>query len=163
MAEDRRVRHDRRALAAYLDLVQASESLDSMLGRPLVSAGLTLTQFRVLEMILREGPRERHELSRRLFRTESNATAVLKVLIRRGLVAYGRHETDKRKSMVHLTAQGHALIAKIYPRQARLARAQMAVLNGREQITLSKLCQKLIEGDPMKFMSELTLVDVSEE
>jgi hypothetical protein len=35
----------------------------------------------------------------------------------------------------------------------------MSALNNREQETLRRLCQKLGDGDPVKFVLELTAVD----
>jgi hypothetical protein len=38
----------------------------------------------------------------------------------------------------------------------------MRALHGREQLTLSRLCRKLREGDVLKFVSEITHEDVEE-
>ena len=41
----------------------------------------------------------------------------------------------------------------------RLCKAEMEVLDGREQTTLSRLCRKLREGDVVKFVKELMVKD----
>lgn len=38
----------------------------------------------------------------------------------------------------------------------------MSALNGAEEIALRRLGQKLMEGDPVKFMKELALVEAEE-
>jgi MarR family 2-MHQ and catechol resistance regulon transcriptional repressor len=151
-----------RALEAYLDLVDVVHSLEAFLSRPLTPAKLTLGQFRVLATLLHSGPQSQRALIEKHFRTEGNASSALAILEKRGLIVRRGHEGDKRQWVVHLSPEGHALIARIFPRHANLVRAQMAALNGREQIALRKLCQKLIVGDPLKFISELTLVDSDE-
>jgi MarR family 2-MHQ and catechol resistance regulon transcriptional repressor len=151
-----------RALAAYLSLVDAAHSLEAFLARPLLPAKLTLGQFRVLATLLQAGPQSQRALIEKHFRTEGNGSSVLGGLERRGLIVRRGHEVDKRQWMVHLSPQGHALAAKVYPRHAKLVRAEMAALNGREQGVLRKLCRKLYVGNPLKFISELTLMDEEE-
>lgn len=152
-----------RALGVYEDVVEAAQTLDILLSRPLAQAKLSLAQFRVLATLLEDGPQPQVELTERHFRTEAGASTTLALMEKRGLIVRRGHESDGRQRMVHLSPQGHALIEKLFPRQARLVRAQMAVLSGREQITLRKLCQKLMEGDPVKFMKELSLVEADED
>jgi hypothetical protein len=47
------------------------------------------------------------------------------------------------------------LIAEAFPLHAMLVRAQMSVLDVREQETLCRLCRKLSQGDPGRFILEL--------
>jgi len=151
-----------RALGVYEDVVDTARMLDTLLSRPLVQAKLTLSQFRVLATLLEHGPQPQLDLTDRHFRTEAGASSTLTVMERRGLIVRRDHEDDKRQRMIHLSPEGHALIGKLFPREARLVRAEMAVLTGREQEALRKLCQKLMEGDPVKFISELRLVEAEE-
>jgi hypothetical protein len=44
--------------------------------------------------------------------------------------------------------RGHAIVVK----------AEMRVLNGREQETLSRMCVKLCQGDAVKFLKELMII-----
>ena len=72
-----------------------------------------------------------------------------------GLVVRKPHEGDKRVAEIHLTPDGQKLIAETFPLHAMLVRAQMSVLDTREQETLIRLCRKLTQGDPGKFILEL--------
>jgi len=152
-----------RSMEAYLDLIDAATTVDALVSRPLIHNKVTLGQFRVLSTLLETGPQTQQALFERHFRTEANASSTLAILERRGLIVRRGHEADKRQRMVHLSPQGHAFIAKLMPKQTRVVRAQMAALNGREQNTLRKLCQKLIEGNPTRFIAELTLAEREEE
>ena len=144
-------------------MVDAAQTLDVLLTRPLTPNKLTLGQYRVLATLLHDGPQTQQELNDKHFRTEGTAVSALARLEERGLIVRRGHEHDKRQRMVHLSPQGHALIEELYPRHSRLVRAQLAALTGREQNTLRRLCQKLMDGNPLKFISELTLVEAEED
>jgi DNA-binding MarR family transcriptional regulator len=156
---EKRVQDSSRAVGAYLSLIDAAHMLEAFLARPLTPAKLTLGQFRVLATLLKQGPQPQRTLIDLHFRTDSNASAMLKGLERRGLIARLDLECDSRKWKVHLTPEGRALAAKVLPRHTNLVRAKMAALNAREQTTLRKSCEKLCKGNPMRFISELTLVE----
>jgi len=49
---------------------------------------------------------------------------------------------------------------EVLPRHSKLVKALMRVLDGREQKTLVRICQKLRAGDALKFVSELRMEDV---
>jgi DNA-binding MarR family transcriptional regulator len=65
--------------------------------------------------------------------------------------------------VIHLTAKGEALIANVFGKHAKVVKAQMRVLEGREQQSLSKLCGKLRRGDMARFIQELMMEDPEEE
>ena len=152
-----------RALGVYLDIVDTAQTLDVLMSRALAPKKLTLYQYRVLAALLREGPQSQQELNDKHFRTEYVASSTLASLEERRLIVRRGHEHDKRQRMVHLSPEGHAFIEELFPRHSRLVRAHMAALNGREQNTLRRLCQKVMEGNPLKFISELTLVEAEED
>ena len=65
--------------------------------------------------------------------------------------------------LVNLTEEGEKLIANVFPKHVKLIRSELRVLQGREQVTLSRICRKLRRGDVMKFVDEITAVDIEEE
>jgi hypothetical protein len=75
----------------------------------------------------------------------------------------GKPRAGRRIGVVILTPLGAELIGSVLPKQAKLAKAWMRALHGREQESLSRLCRKLREGDVLKFMSEMTHEDVEED
>lgn len=61
--------------------------------------------------------------------------------------------------LVQLTKDGRALIEKVFAKHAKYVKSLMRVLEGREQETLSRLCQKLRRGDVVKFFKEIRLME----
>lgn len=131
------------ALAAFVKLMRASESLAARLQPELTAAGLTCSQFGALEALLHLGPMCQRELGEKLLKSTGNITMVVDNLERRGLVRRERDEQDRRYITVHLTAAGHELIADVFPRHAEAIEAEMSVLTTEEQEQLGVLCKRL--------------------
>ena len=144
-----------RALAAYTNLVRATDTVVSALTRQLASFGLTMGQFRALEALLHLGPMSQVILADKMFTSENNASAVAAKLEKRGLVSRERQEKGSVRVTVRLTPEGQKLIEKVFPLHATVIRAGMSALNGRELKTLRNLCRKLGQGDAAKFMREV--------
>jgi MarR family transcriptional regulator, 2-MHQ and catechol-resistance regulon repressor len=116
-------------------------------------------QFRVLEALLMHGPLRQDSMSELIVMDPGNLRYFTAGLEKAVLIVKRPDEEDKRQVMIHLTPQGRALITKVFPRHAKLVRAEMATLGAREQEVLSRICQKLREGNPLKFISEITPAD----
>jgi hypothetical protein len=71
-----------RAFRAYAELMDAAERLRKSMTRQLAAFGLTMVQFRVLEMIYRKGPRYQEAIARRLGCTKQNISLVVEQLER---------------------------------------------------------------------------------
>lgn len=138
------------ALATHTSLIEAKESLEAMQSHQLESFGLTISRFRVMEMLLRGGPMSQSDLSALLFWAPSNTHFLVTKLAGFGLVVRKPLEGDKRVAEIHLTPEGEKLIADAFPLHAMLVRAQMSVLD-----TRGRLCRKLSQGDSRKFIMEL--------
>jgi DNA-binding MarR family transcriptional regulator len=152
-----------RALTAYYQLAEAVGRLNQLLENQLRGFELTPGQFQVLEALLREGPMNQAQLAAQTLRTDGDVYQVLTRLARRGLVVRRAHDTDGRKRQVHLTPEGRKLITKVLPMREQVIRARMGVLKKREQQNLARLCQKLAEGDAVKFVLQLTREDAAAE
>lgn len=61
--------------------------------------------------------------------------------------------------MVTLAPEGEKFIASAFPQQAKVLKALMRALHGREQLLLVGICRKLRAGAILKFMSEISTVD----
>jgi DNA-binding MarR family transcriptional regulator len=75
----------------------------------------------------------------------------------------GKPGDGVRVVQVELTLEGKGLIAKVSPKVAKVVKAEMRALEGREQVTLSRLCRKLKEGDADRFIREITVRHPGEE
>src|SRR5688572_28869675 len=135
--------HEVRALDTYIKLMRCANSVQSRLERRLLGLGLTDSQFGVLEALLHLGPSPQHELGRALFTSRANVTTVVDNLEKRGLVRRQRDTVDRRAVIVHLTAEGQALIEEIFPGQVRAIVDEFSALGADDQETLGRLCKHL--------------------
>ncbi|MGB9105839.1 MAG: MarR family transcriptional regulator [Terriglobales bacterium] len=132
-----------RALDAYVKLLRAADTVDSFLMPQLESAGLTPSQFAVLEALYHIGPLCLGELARKLLKTSGNLTMVVGNLQKRGLVTRTRQAADKRFYLVSITEKGRKLIAQVFPRHVERIVAAMSTLSPAEQKSLAALSRKL--------------------
>jgi MarR family 2-MHQ and catechol resistance regulon transcriptional repressor len=132
-----------RALNAYVKLMRASEAVTGRIHRHVIDAGLTVTQFGVLEALSSLGPLNQKEIARKILKSSGNITLVIDNLEKRGLVKRERSKEDRRSYAVDLTAAGRKLIGTIFPRHAAKVVEEMKALTGPEQEELSRLCRKV--------------------
>lgn len=135
---------ERLALRTFVKLVRAANALSARLNRPLTDAGLTESQFGVLEALLHLGPLHQRELAGKILRTHGNVTLVVDQLEARGLVRRERGVADRRYIKVHLTVEGEALVRGIFPGHAARLAEELAVLGEAEQRELGQLCRRLM-------------------
>jgi DNA-binding MarR family transcriptional regulator len=74
------------------------------------------------------------------------STTMVGKLIQRGLVAKEADPTDGRRVSLHVTEDGHALLASLAPTQRQVNDVQFGCLNREEFLQLLKLLEKLIES-----------------
>jgi MarR family 2-MHQ and catechol resistance regulon transcriptional repressor len=134
---------ERRALAAYINLLRATNAVSSQAMKHLDAHGLTPSQFAVLEALYHVGPMCLSELARKILRTSGNLTMVVDNLEKSGLVKRTRSSTDRRYFSVEITDKGHGIISSIFPEHASGITRLMARLSSEEQDTLRELCRKL--------------------
>ena len=134
---------DARALATYMKLLRAGESVSREANRPLALYELTPSQFGVLEALDRVGPQCLSDLARQIVKSSGNLTLVVRNLDRRGLVRRSPGRKDRRFTAVALTAKGRAVIRSIFPGHAAGIVAAMSRLTAKEQESLGSLCRKL--------------------
>ncbi|HUA01921.1 MAG TPA: MarR family transcriptional regulator [Candidatus Aquilonibacter sp.] len=168
-----------RAFRAYVDLIDAADWLKGELRAPLESFDLTMGEFRVLELLNREGALTIAELARRRRMEQSNMQVVTERLRERGwlrrrrvrLAPVGDRDLHVRRSqrgkphlgkwavLASLSESGTKFFGNVLPRHSSLVRSLMRALDAREQDTLSRICRKLVAGDVMKFFREITMED----
>jgi MarR family transcriptional regulator, 2-MHQ and catechol-resistance regulon repressor len=124
-------------------LSRALNTLDTHLSSGLARAGLSESQFGVLEALLHVGPLHQCDLAERILKTSGNMTMVIGNLERRGLVRRSRSTGDRRFIEVRLTREGEQLVRKVFPPHAERLTRLMASLSEGEQRTLGRLCRKL--------------------
>jgi MarR family 2-MHQ and catechol resistance regulon transcriptional repressor len=133
----------RRVLNSYTKLMRAAESVTARTSRPMAKAGLTISQFGVLEALLHKGSLCQRDLAAKILKSTGNITMVIDNLEKRGLVRRERDSEDRRYLTVHLTDAGSALIENVFADVEAAIVAEMASLSGDEQELLGLLCKKL--------------------
>ena len=131
------------ALDAFATLLRASRALTARADARLAGAGLTSTQFGVLEAILREHALTQRELSSRVLTSAGNMTDLVDKLETRGLVRRTRQKRDRRAVLVELTEAGRAFIRPLYVSHATDVVAAMSGLGTDELCQLGELLRKL--------------------
>ena len=131
------------ALNTYVKLMRAVESVTTRIHKHLASAGLTLSQFAVLDALFHLGPLYQREIGQKLLRSSGNITMVIDNLEKRGYAKRERKKEDRRFMLVRLADDGLELIRKVFPAHAAVIASEMSVLSESEQDTLAQLCRKL--------------------
>jgi MarR family 2-MHQ and catechol resistance regulon transcriptional repressor len=106
-------------------------------------AGLTESQFGVLEALFHLGPLRQTDLANKLLCSAGNLTTVVDNLERDGLVGRRRDDSDRRVVTVHLTSNGRDLIEDLFPRHVAAIVNWFAVLGPDEQLRLSDVLRRL--------------------
>ena len=132
-----------RALNAFIALSRATGTVEARTHAVMSDAGLTESQFGVLEALYHLGPLCAADLAKKVLRSRGNLTLVIANLERDGLVGRTTRAEDRRYRTVELTAKGRRLVKTIFPRHARLVAKTMSALEPRELDELRRLCRKL--------------------
>ena len=140
-----------RALNAYVKLMRASATVTTRIHRHVVDAGLTVTQFGVLEALYSLGPLSQRDIARKILKSTGNITLVIDKLEERRLVRRERSNKDRRLYAVDLTPSGRRMIESMFPRHAAKVVEEMKALTVSEQEELSRLCRKMgLKGEEKK-------------
>ena len=172
-----------RAFQAFLNVMDTADWFKNELRGQLESFDLTMGGLRLLEMLYREGALTVPDVARRRLCTRQNVGFVIASLEKRGWVRQmvvkvpaaaikesrlsklrrGIQREGPRVGVVGLTKSGKEFAGSVLPRNVKMIKALMRTLDGREQESLSKMCEKLREGDPVKFFREIQMQDEEQE
>ena len=131
------------ALDTYIKLRRAVNAVNQREGEQMRNAGLTESQFGVLEALLHLGPLCQRELAAKVLKSAGNMTTVVDNLQRRGLVERKREAEDRRVVTVSLTDRGETVIRDAFPRVVTALVGAFSVLTADEQKQLAALCRRL--------------------
>ena len=167
-----------RAFRAYLDLLETTAYMQKEMQSQLEAFDVTMRTIRILEMLYRKGPMAVRVMASQLKCSRQNILNILRPLRERGWVLLENwtqpsvqkelrlpveKRGDKRRGraigIVRLTPRGKRFIGTFFPKHAKVVKSLMRVLDGREQVTLSRLLQKLRKGDVVQFVREIRRYD----
>jgi DNA-binding MarR family transcriptional regulator len=104
---------------------------------------LTPPQFAALAKLNDVGETSQNQLGALIAMDAATIKGVIDRLKARGFVELGKHEVDKRRLMVSLTAQGRAAIERLIPLAEKITAETLAPLSPREVAAFLKLLAKL--------------------
>lgn len=137
---------ERLALDTYIKVSRAANAVELRINRHLSDYGLTISQFGVLEALYHLGPLHQHQLGEKILKSSGNMTLVIDNLCKRGLVKRERSESDRRYIAIHLSKEGSALMADLFPKHVEKVVIALSPLSQTEQEQLAMLCKKLGVG-----------------
>lgn len=102
----------------WLVLMKAYQALQHRALGSIGNTGLCFSDFAVLEALLHKGPMPVNTVGAKVALTSGASTAAIDRLEKKGLVRRALDTTDRRARIVHLTAQGTALIEAAFRKHA---------------------------------------------
>lgn len=160
----------KRAFRAYTELQMTADWLQEELRERMQHFDLRPLEFRVMERLHHEGPQYQEQLAEKLScgkRKIQHAVGMLERMgwVRREAATLPKSEGNKKSERgravkwLKLTKEGARHIADVFPKHTKVVKSYMKALDGREQESLARLCQKLRKGDVLRFVKEMMLGD----
>jgi MarR family transcriptional regulator, lower aerobic nicotinate degradation pathway regulator len=106
-------------------------------------ADLTPPQFAALAKLADVGETSQNQLGSLIAMDAATVKGVIDRLKARGLVELTRHDVDKRRLLVNLTAEGRETVARLIPLAERITAETLAPLSPKEAAALLKLLAKI--------------------
>ncbi len=131
------------ALKLTVVLSKAYAAVESHAAAHAASHGLTMGEFAVLEALYHKGDLLLGELQRKIRVSTGGITYLVDRLERKGLVRRLECRSDRRARYASLTADGSALIARIFPEHAAWLERAFAGLTREQQRTAIELLRTL--------------------
>jgi MarR family transcriptional regulator, lower aerobic nicotinate degradation pathway regulator len=106
-------------------------------------ADLTPPQFAALAKLSDAGETSQNQLGQLIAMDAATVKGVIDRLKARGLVALSKHDGDKRRLLVSLTAEGREAVENLIPKARTITRETLAPLSAKEASAFMKLLTKL--------------------
>lgn len=112
---------------------------------------VTARQFALMLALAREGRSDQVTLTQIIAVDRSTVGDVVSRLVRNGMIATERDESDGRRSKLRLTKKGLDLIAELAPRIPEVTNRLLAPLSEKDRRTLVELMTKVAVVDDPSF------------
>ncbi|HMJ60598.1 MAG TPA: MarR family transcriptional regulator [Bryobacteraceae bacterium] len=130
----------------WLVLWKATRAIETRAQASVVSLGMGLSDFGVLEALLHKGPLAVHELGAKVLLTSGSITTAIDRLERKGLVVRGNDPQDRRARIIRLTAPGRKVIRGAFADHERAMEQAVSHLKDKDRATLLRLLRQLGRG-----------------
>jgi DNA-binding MarR family transcriptional regulator len=121
-------------------LLRTAGRLTALLEAPTAQGGLNESRYNVLSVLRRKDAAgcSQSELAGDLLLSESNLSTLLERMQRDGLISRVRSDTDRRKSLIGLTAAGREAVAVAAHARARTTASMLRALGWERELTLGE-------------------------
>jgi len=130
--------HETSSAALWVVLARAYRSMAAFVERSVAALDIGLSDFMIMEALLHKGPLTMSELCEAALITNASMTAAIDRLEERAFVERAADKQDRRVRRVQLTAQGTALIRRLYARHERDLEEVMAGISAAERTELRR-------------------------
>lgn len=131
------------ALKTWVVLARAYLAISRHVEADVARHGLTSSEFGILEALYHKGPLLLGDLQQKILVTSGGMTYLVDRLAAKGLVTRESFPGDKRARYAVLTAEGSALIRRIFPAHARRLARLLDALSPKEQKRVTELLRTL--------------------
>lgn len=128
-------------------LVRGAECMTASLLDCTIEAGLNEARFRVLDALQRHagGECSQAELAGRLLQSESNLSTLLERMSGDGLITRTRSLTDRRRSLIRMTALGSEAMSRAHQARSAAVRRLLRFFSPQEVAQLAGGLRRLVE------------------
>lgn len=130
-------------LRLWVVLARAFDAVNRHSRTSIARFGLGVTEFGVLEVLYHKGELPVCQVQQRILVESSSTTYVVDKLYKRGLVRRRPSPSDRRVTLLSLTAAGRRIIERIFPHHAEIMRHAVGALSPTEQDRAIELLRAL--------------------
>ena len=135
-------------LKAMIALSRTFQSVRKRELKTITSAGLTVAQFGVLEILFHKGDLRICDIIAGTLSTGGNMTVVVSNLEKDGFIKRAVDPKDGRATLVAITEKGQSLMRRMFPDHVQNIAEIFGVLEAKEEFELIRLLKKVSGGKP---------------
>jgi len=127
----------------WIVLARCQRAMGLLVERWIADAGLSTSDFQLLETLLHKGPLTITEIQKKVLLATGSMTAAVDRVEKRGLVKRTASKGDRRARRLVLTEEGRQLAKSLYKAHAEKLKAAASILDDTETEELYRLLKKL--------------------
>jgi MarR family transcriptional regulator, 2-MHQ and catechol-resistance regulon repressor len=131
------------AVHTFNILLQALREIRHLLVPPVLKQGLGDSDFRVLDVLLDQGPMPVNDLGPKVDLNPGSVSVAVDRLYKKGLVSRVESATDRRVRTVSLTEKGRQVFVPVYRQHAALIKRAFQEISPDERRQLEELLKRI--------------------
>jgi len=144
--EDKKISYGKEkdlSLKTLIALTRCYQSVHKRETRTIKDAGVTVSQFAVLELLYHKGDMRVCEITEKVLSTAGNMTVIIENLVKDRMVTRTIDPNDRRVNLISLTEKGRKIIADNFPHHVDNINEIFSALSIEEKKDLVNLLKKL--------------------